>query len=223
MRLLRSVPLALAAVFATACIDDPTAVEEEGAPPLSQEEVEFLGLTHLFTALEAQESVEDSTDLALGAGRVERLTPAARPALAPVTFDNAISTVVPCELGGEMQVDASLGGFVDDETGAADLVFNFVMTPDRCRESDDGFSPTLFGDPNVTVNLEILTEGDGVIDIEGFIRGGIGALIGGRIAECAMDLTFSGSESAEGETTLTVQGEVCGRPVSTTTGAGEST
>ncbi|MEJ2539120.1 MAG: hypothetical protein P8188_03895 [Gemmatimonadota bacterium] len=220
MHIRRIVPVALAAVFATACIDDPTAVEEEGAPPLSQEEIEFLGLAALLHGLEAQENVEDSTAVDVGAGRVTMPFASGVAALAPVSVDRAISTVVSCEGTGEVRVVAGLSGFFDDETGAADLVFTLVMTPDLCGESSDGFEATLYGDPTLTMVLELLTEGDGVVDIEGSLRGGLGALVDGRVAECAIDLAFSGTESAEGGTTLSAEGQVCGRPVSTTLGAG---
>ena len=222
-RLLASLPLALVAVLAGGCIDDPTAVEEEGAPPLSQEEIEFLGLTPLFHALEAQENVEDSTAVDVAAGRILRPLAMAVPSLAPTTFDESVSTVVPCAEGGDVDVSATLTGFVDGEAGTADLKFTFVMTPELCAVSDDGFAATLFGDPNITVVFEISTEGDGVIDIEGSMTGGIGALTEGRVAECALDVSFTGSESAEAGTTFDIQGEMCGRPVSTSVGSGGTT
>jgi hypothetical protein len=210
---LRFLCLALFAVFAAGCIDDPTAVEEEGAPPLSQDEIEFLGLTHLFTALDAQDHVEDSTDLALAQGRVAGSLASGAPALAPRTFDASVSTVVPCAQGGDVDVTASLTGVADEEAGTADLTFTFVLVPELCQEREGDFDVTLFGDPDITVVLELLTEGDGVIDILGSIRGGVGALTDGRVAECAMDLTFAGSETAETGLSLDVQGSVCGRSV----------
>lgn len=215
MRLHRSLPFALAAVFVAGCIDDPTAVEEEGAPPLSEEEIAFLGLTPLLKGLEAQENVEDSTAVDVGAGRVTLASGLATIGLAPRTLDEGVSTVVACDEGGEVGVSARLSGFVDEEIGAADLVLTLVLTPDLCQESSEDSHFTLFGDPNITMVLEILTEGDGVVDLEGTLTGGFGALTGGRVAECALDLAFSGSESADG-VTLDVQGEVCGRPVSRT-------
>jgi hypothetical protein len=221
MCLPRSLPLALAAVLVAGCIDDPTAVEEEGAPPLSQEEIEFLGLTPLFKGLEAQENVEDSTAVDVAAGRVTLPFGLSAIGLAPRTLDEGVSTVVACEGGGDVDVTAQLTGFVDEEAGSADLVFTFVMTPELCQESSNGFDVTLFGDPNITMVLELLTEGDGVIDLEGSITGGIGALTGGRVAECGLDLAYSGSQSEAG-LTLDVQGEVCGRSVSETVRDGQS-
>jgi hypothetical protein len=196
-------------------------VEEEGAPPLSEEEIAFLGLTPLLKGLEAQENVEDSTAVDVGAGRVTLPAGLASIGLAPVSFDESVSTVVACDQGGQVDVSAELSGFIDEEAGAADLVFTFVMTPELCRESTDDFDVTLFGDPNITMVLEFQTDGDGVVDLEGSITGGIGALTEGRVAECFLDLAFSGSESAAG-VTLDVQGEVCGRPVSETHGDAQS-
>jgi hypothetical protein len=130
--------------------------------------------------------------------------------------------VVPCAESGDVDVTASLTGVVDEETGTADLTFTFVLVPELCQETEGDFDVTLFGDPDITVVLELLTEGDGVIDLLGSIRGGVGALTGGRVAECQMDLTFAGSEGADGGGTLDVQGEVCGRNVSRSVSHGAS-
>jgi hypothetical protein len=215
MRLHRFVPVAFAALFAVSCIEDPTLVEEEGAPPLSQEEVEFLGLTALVQALEAQENVEDSTSVSVGEGQVATTLRSGGPARAPVTVDLASSTVVDCELGGDVKVDATLTGEYDDETGAGDVILTVVKTHELCRRSLDDFEVTFIGDPNITTVLELFSEGDGVVDIEGTIQGGFGALTGGRVAECGLDLTFSGVETADGQVSLTLTGEVCGRSIST--------
>ncbi len=215
MRIHRFVPVALAAVFAASCIEDPTLVEEEGAPPLSQEEVEFLGLTALVQSLQAQENVEDSTSVSLGEGQVATSLRSAGPLLAPVTLDLSTSTVVDCALGGDVNVDATLTGEYDDETGAGDVILTVVMTHELCRRSREDFEVTLIGDPNITTVLELFSEGDGVVDIEGMIQGGIGVLTEGPVAECRMDLAFSGTETADEQVSLDLTGEVCGRSVST--------
>lgn len=210
----RVVPVAFAALFATACIEDPTLVEEEGAPALSEDEIEFLGLTPLLKALEGAESAEDSAAIALGRGGARPSSGASGPARAPVAFDEMVSTVVPCEGGGDVDVSVELAGTYDDETGAADMVFTMILTPELCQESSNGFDVTLFGDPNITVIVGFITEGDGVLDIEGSFAGGIAALTDGRVAECFLDVSFSGTESETSGTTLDIEGEVCGRSVS---------
>jgi hypothetical protein len=208
-----SVLLLLPLAFAT-CIDDPTAVEEEGAPPLSEEEIEFLGLTSLFRSLEAEENVEDSTDVPVAIGT---LSPSRHigPAAAPVIIDETVQTTVPCGETGVMEVTARLQADADDETGIGSVVFTLVLEPELCQESTDGSDFTLFGDPNITTVIAASSEGDGVLDIEGSMTGGIGVLTGGRVADCPLDVAFAGTESEADGMVLDVEGQVCGRPVAT--------
>lgn len=218
MRFHRVLPAAFATLFAVACIEDPTLVEEEGAPPLSEEEVEFLGLTALVQSLEAQENVEDSTSVSVGAARVASDLGLGGPSLAPVSLDLEASTVVDCELGGDVDVTATLTGEYDDETGAGDVVLTVVQTHELCRRNLEDFEVTIFGDPNVTTVLELFSEGDGAIEIDGSIEGGFAVLTGGRVAECFLDLTFSGGETADGQVSLDLTGQVCGRSISVSAG-----
>ena len=187
MRIHRFVPVALAALAAVSCIDDPTAVEEEGAPPLSQEEIEFLGLTALVQSLEAQENIEDSTSVSVGDAQAAGVLRPGGLALAPVTLDLQASTVVDCELGGDVKIDATLTGEYDDETGAGDVVLTVVKTHELCRRNLGEFEMAVIGDPNVTTVLELFSEGDGVVEIDGSIQGGFGVLTAGRVAEGALD------------------------------------
>jgi hypothetical protein len=206
----------------TGCIDDPTAVEEEGAPILSEQEIEFLGLTALAKSLEAQENAEDSTAISADGVSAVRSILLGGPAAAPVVLNEAVSTSVPCDFGGEMAVDLTLQGELDDETDVGEITLTMTLTPDFCGvESDAGFRATLFGDPAFATTIRLESDGSGVVQISGGITGGLGALTGGRVASCQFDLSFSGTQTEAGGD-IQVEGTACGEAISTSLNGSEA-
>jgi hypothetical protein len=203
------------ALLLSGCIDDPTAVEEEGAPLLTEQEIEFLGLTALVKSLEAQEAAEDSAAITVD-GSPARSILLGGPAAAPVVLNEAGSTSVPCDFGGELAVDLALEGVFDDETDVGDLTLTMTLTPNFCGvESEEGFRATLFGDPAFATTIRLDSDGSGTVQVSGGITGGLGALTGGRVASCPLDLSFSGTQTEAGGDIL-VEGTACGKEISTT-------
>ena len=221
---MRRRPLLLLPVLAsllTGCIDDPTAVEEEGAPLLTEQEIEFLGLTALVRSLEAQEAAEDSSNISVD-GSPARSILFGGPAGAPVVLNEAVSTTIPCDLGGEMEVDLTLTGEFDDETDVGEITLTMTLTPEFCVvESDEGFRASLFGDPAFATTIRLDSDGSGTVEISGGITGGLGALTGGRVANCQFDLSFSGTQTEAGGDIL-LEGTACGEDISTTLGGSEA-
>lgn len=196
--------LACMVVTASACIDDPASLYEDPIP-ITEAEAELLGLGLWRQSLEAGLAAEQDS------GPSSSL----RVAGVPEVFAATDSTTVTCTLGGSVRVVATISGSYDADTGTAELGFTVRETHDYCRQQDGETTYTLIGAPDVTVAFDFQQAADGTIDVLGGLTGGIVAFTGGRSLHCGLDLAVTG-RIADGVTTTSVRGTVCGAAVDET-------
>ncbi len=204
MRALYTATLASLVVTASACIDDPASLYEDPIP-ITKAEAELLGLGLWRQSLEAGLAAEQDPAPASPAGV----------AGVPEFFAAADSTTIECALGGSVRVAAEISGSYDADVGTAELEFTVRETHDYCRERDGETTYTLIGAPDITVSFDFQRAPDGVIDVTGGLTGGVVAFTGGRSLLCELDLVVGG-RIADGVTTTTVRGTVCGAAVDET-------
>jgi len=200
----RSMTRALAAVAivsVTACIDDPTLVDDDPIP-LSRADAELLGLQVWRQIFENALAAADDPEASGG------------PAAAPVQFAAAQDTTLTCELGGTVDAHIEVSGSGDDETGEIELTLAVTQAHHGCVEdAGDGSRFTLDGWPDVTATLTFGLDAAQTITLTGSIEGAIRAAAGGRSGICAVDIAFGGQQDAQGVGSYSVDGTMCGASV----------
>jgi len=132
--------------------------------------------------------------------------------MAEINVDQGVDVSTPCNLGGEISVNGSLGGTVDDETFASDLEMDVGVQFDAC---------VIAAEQNtVSVDGEIQFESHFVLNEAAFSADGsqVGGFefttSDGRTGSCAIDIDFSASLTEGTSAQSTVSGTVCGRSAS---------
>jgi hypothetical protein len=129
--------------------------------------------------------------------------------LAEIEVNQSVSVTAPCALGGEIALEGSVNGIVDDETYESDLQMGITAQFDGC---------VVQGEANtVTVDGEIVFDAHFLLDADAFSVDG--DQIGGfsfttsdeRNGSCAIEIEFSASYTTGTSATSTVSGSVCGR------------
>lgn len=196
----RALGLALVALVATGCIDDPTLVDDDPIP-LSVEEAEILGLQVWRQIFEASLSAAEDPEQSTG------------PAAAPVSFAESADTTVACDLGGSVDYGLAISGTGDDETGEIELTLSITQTHHACVVQDGETSFTLDGSPDVTATFTFGLDAEQTITLTGSLEGRIRASAGGHSGLCAVDIAFGGQQDSAGVGSYTVQGTMCGAAV----------
>ena len=106
-------------------------------------------------------------------GASQRGSAAAGPAAATVNYEESVSYVAECELGGTVDVAADYEGQMDDETGEGTLSFTMTQIHDGCMgESDNGTIFTFDGAPSVTAQLD-MEVGEEMFSFDGSYDGAV--------------------------------------------------
>jgi len=187
------VPLLLATA---GCGDDATAPDDAGL--LTEAEVE--GLVEAVLALGADPEVAGSVP---------------GPSRAPVTITIPVEEVLPCPLGGSLDLDGSAALVLDAETGLGSLEQEIVTTHAACRVRSErtGQVFMLDGAPSVTSTLSADIQAEEFIDLSGSEVGGVRWTLDDRSGTCEMALDYGLTGLAGGSLTYQATGTVCGREV----------
>lgn len=198
---------ALALVLgASACIDDPTTLSEDGIP-LSEEDAAFLGLEAWRASVVArQEANVEEPDAA---------SPA--PALAIIQRSREASVTRSCEHGGSRQatIDASLT--YDDVADTGVLEVELELTHTDCSVDRNGTRYTLNGWPSVEASIDAARLEGGEKTLDATLVGALRVTRGDATGICSLDLSITGTEAPNGFGTYSISGTVCGAPIETNT------
>ena len=132
--------------------------------------------------------------------------------MAEIHVDHSVDVSAPCALGGEITLDGSVDGTVDDETFASDIEMEVGVQFDACGVEAEQNTLTVDGDIQFDSHI-VLSETE--FSADGSQVGGFEFTTNdGRSGSCAIDIDFSASY-IEGESAQSsVSGTVCGRSAS---------
>lgn len=130
----------------------------------------------------------------------------------PVEVD--VSTSNSCPGGGSVQVQGTLSGDMNQETGAGEFQLSLDQTHQDCTaSSESGRSFTFNGSPSVDTDMDFTTTADGTFDVTGTNTGGFDWQSQGESGSCDVNLSYEFSGSAE-TFSGSVEGSICGVDVS---------
>ena len=133
-------------------------------------------------------------------------------AAVPVDFE--VTTSNSCPGGGSVQVQGTLTGDVNQETGAGDFQLSLEQTHQDCVASaESGRSFTFNGSPSVNTDMDFTTTAEGSYDVTGSNTGSFDWQSEGESGSCDVDLSYDFSGSAE-SFSGSVEGSICGVDVS---------
>ncbi len=190
-----------------ACGDSPTGVNSGDA--LSDAEIQAL-LNAWAAAL---------GDVSPSASRV-----AAQEGIQMVQIDveQSVNVTAPCQVSGQIGVDGSVDGWVDDETFEADFTMGVSLDFAACTVPAEALTITLDpadddadgGDANITFEADFLLDQTS-FSVSGTQRGGFNFTTSDeRTGSCYINLEFSASYTEGQSATSSVSGEICGRSAS---------
>lgn len=133
------------------------------------------------------------------------------PQLAPIDYSYEFEGSVDCALGGSVAVSATLDVVGDTESEEGMISYTMTQVHDECRvkgESEREF--TLWGAPAMVLDFTVSNDGQGVIDWEGSVAGGIRWATDDRMGTCEVALAFSGHQEGDAGLAADVAGTVCG-------------
>lgn len=208
-RFLSVLTIAFVSGGVVACSDDPTGATGELTEQQAQELAEVIfvqGFTLSNSSFDPASPFAGDPALQAAAG-------------VPVDFDFGPESV-PCEFGGNVTVEGSLTGDVDQETGAGTLDFSLTQVHDDCGvQSEAGTSFTLNGNPNTGLDLGFDFAETGDFTMSGTMGGGVAWLTGGNSGTCTISLTINASGNVETEAfSGSVTGTACGHSINETIG-----
>lgn len=195
-------PVTLAAVVAlAACGDDGTQPEMD---PLTEAEAAEIAAFLMGQSFGA-------TGMPVSLQEMARIEPGSPPvALARVDFDETVTEVVQCPLGGSVQVTATAEGFADDATGEFQMDATQTQVYDECvgQGEDEAFTFTLDSAPDVVSDFYLAMDAQGALTAFGFVEGALDWAAGERSGSCAIDFQFD-LQADGGSLTLSASGQVC--------------
>ena len=129
--------------------------------------------------------------------------------MADIHVDQDVSVSTQCSLGGEISLDGSVDGTVNDETFASDIEMEVGVQFDACGIPSD--QNTLTVDGTVEFYSHVVLN-DGSFSVDGTQIGGFSFTSDdGRSGSCAIDIDFSASYTEGSSAQSSVTGTVCGR------------
>jgi hypothetical protein len=132
--------------------------------------------------------------------------------MAEIDVDQEVNVSAPCNLGGEISLNGSVDGTVDDETFASNLEMEVGVQFDACGVASDQNTLTVDGEIDFYSHVVL---NDGSFSADGWQRGGFEfATNDGRSGSCAIDIEFSASYTEGTSAQSSVTGRVCGRSAS---------
>lgn len=190
-----SISMLLAAALLTACGDSTSLVGE-----LTEAEAGDLAAA-LFTTAFLGASAAPSGPSPAPAG----------PQAAPYMFTRQAQFTVQCAHGGSVDVEASLEGEGDTETGAGRIDYSMTQVHRECQVTTErGVVFTLDGAPDVTAELVAENDGQGNLSLSGSVEGRIEWATDRRGGVCEIVITFTGTvNDAEQTAEFGVSGVVC--------------
>lgn len=180
------------------------------------------GFTSSGDALTESEAADLAEALAQGGfagfAGIGAAAPSRAPGVAATTITQTLSETVPCEGGGNVSINGSVTGNINQTGSGGTISFNYTAAPSGCAVSTSGGKTfTISGDPNIKA------QGDFTFSISGTSETFQGSLnydgkfswtsSDGRAGACGVDLTanYDFSFSGTGTTgTAALTGTVCG-------------
>lgn len=131
-------------------------------------------------------------------------------ALAPVGFEEDRSALLQCPAGGTLEIEQTVDGFADDETGAFELNASQVQVYDGCGGQDESgnLSFTLDSAPDVRGSLYVARDESSSSTAAGSITGLLMWTVGDRTGRCRIAFEFD-YQSQPGSATFVASGTVC--------------
>ncbi len=132
--------------------------------------------------------------------------------MADININRTVSVTAPCNVGGEISLNGSVDGTVDDETFASDIEMGLDVEFDACGiESEQN---TLSVDGEIQFDAHFVIS-EGGFSTDGTQVGGFSFTTNdGRSGSCAIDIDFSASYAEGTSAQSSVSGTVCGRSAS---------
>lgn len=195
----RKLIFGLAAMLAVAaCDDDGTGVEGD-----AMTKVEATALAGEIALTSQEATTEGVTEVTQSGGEGS----------GTITLDQ--TTTHPCPAGGEIAVAIEATVDYDQQAESFDLDAGGTLTHADCGVVRDGVTFTVDGDPALSFEAHAAAEGG--VAVGAWTSGATGAFLwsasDGRSGRCVIDIA---TVTDFGETTRTVEGEVCGHTVEQT-------
>lgn len=194
----------LAVLATTACVEDP--IQPDLLIPLSEAEAELLGLQVFRQAL----------SVGLEASRGADSSAVAAPMLAVERAFVEDSVTVACDLGGTLKNKIELSVEVDQEAGVGSLTLTLTQSHTGCLTKENDVEFRMDGAPAVVLSMKLDFDSSGTMRGSGTVTGGVTASVDYRSSTCVTDLAFTTLDQADGTSTSTVSGTMCGQAVSGT-------
>lgn len=132
--------------------------------------------------------------------------------MADIQVDHSVDVSTACALGGEIGLNGSVDGTVNDETFASDLEMEVGVAFDACGVASDQITLTVDGEIDFYAHVVV---GETSFSADGWQRGGFEFTTNdGRSGSCAIDIDFSASYTEGTSAESSVSGTVCGRSAS---------
>jgi hypothetical protein len=145
-------------------------------------------------------------------GSASRVAPQDGIQMAEIKVNRSVSVSTPCNLGGEISLNGSVEGTVDDETFASNLEMGIGVQFDACVIPSEQNTVSVDGEIQVDSRV-VLNEGS--FSVDGSQVGGFEFTTDdGRIGSCAVDIEFSASSTDGTSAQSSLSGTVCGRSAS---------
>ena len=146
---------------------------------------------------------------------------ASGPAMVPVEYSQSVDASLPCPMGGNVGIEATVDYVGDTQSQAFELDYTMTQTHDGCgAETEGGRQFTLNGSPNLQLDIGIMSEDGQSASWSGSITGAIDWESEGFEGSCSMSLEFGGSALAETSANFEMNGSVCGHSVQQTLSIG---
>ena len=148
----------------------------------------------------------------IGSGVPLGLGAAGSPPVARQTTEFQDETTVPCELSGSVTVATT--AFLEEDGEGGTLSIVGVQTHSGCTFQVEEYTFTLDGAPSVTTDWDLSADGVGNVGYDGSMTGAVEVTADDGSGLCTFDVSWGGSNSAQGLFAFELSGAVCGRQVS---------
>lgn len=189
-----------------ACTESSTLPQEDALTEFEAAQLASFLIDRSFTASGVELNGQSVVDP--GVSQLQASPPVS---LARVNFDEMHNLIGDCPLGGSLEVEQTIDGFVDNETPEYEINAVQTLIFDRCAsqgESGD-FSFTLDSSPDVSASLSMARDAAGVVTGSGAVAGGVDWSSEDRFGRCEIDIEFS-LNAATDSARFEAFGSICG-------------
>lgn len=185
-----------------ACTESSTLPKEDNLTEFEAAQLATFLIDRSFNATGAEIGAQSAADPKIGTFPV---------ALARVGFDETHTLFAECPLGGSVEVEQTVDGFIDEATAEYEINAAQTQVYTGCTAANEAgdFQFILESAPEIVANLSIAQDANLNLTGSGAVFGAVDWTAGERFGRCDIDFQFS-LTGEPGRGTFSASGSICG-------------